>query len=241
MVDILHKEGERVVAQLAAQHGQEKIAFMRVDVASNTSLEAAFDKCLDLYGSIDIVVNNAGILGETNWETQLEINFFGVIRGTTLAMKYMGKGNYGGRQSTKKGGVVLNIASIHGLLPWPGLPAYSAGKAGVIAYTRCAGHPLEYAEHGVKMLCLCPNAVKTPIHDFVPYIGMTKVGGKFLRNLYRKEDTDAMLSCDEVGEAGVKLVASADTATVWYIHKSGHEPLEVASDATWENLLEHKN
>ena len=48
---------------------------MRVDVASQANFEAAFEKCLDLYKSIDVVVNNAGVEGEINWETQLEINF----------------------------------------------------------------------------------------------------------------------------------------------------------------------
>ena len=48
---------------------------MRVDVASQANFEAAFEKCLDLYKSIDVVVNNAGVEGEINWETQLETNF----------------------------------------------------------------------------------------------------------------------------------------------------------------------
>ena len=48
---------------------------MRVDVASQANFEAAFEKCLDLYESIDVVVNNAGVEGEINWETQLETNF----------------------------------------------------------------------------------------------------------------------------------------------------------------------
>jgi NAD(P)-dependent dehydrogenase (short-subunit alcohol dehydrogenase family) len=73
----------------------------------------------------------------------------------------MGKGGYGCRMSTNRGGVVLNISSIQGLLPWPAMPTYSAAKSGMITYTRCAGHQLEYQQHGVRMICLCPGAVDT--------------------------------------------------------------------------------
>ncbi len=111
----------------------------------------------------------------------------GVIRGCKLALKYMGKGSYGHQMGTKRGGVVLNISSVQvahnsilltivftrchktcsrytqGLFNWPAMPTYSAGKSGLITYTRSAGHDLEFAQHGVKMICLCPHATQTPI------------------------------------------------------------------------------
>ena len=49
---------------------------MRVDITSNSNFEAAFEKCFHLYGGIDVVVNNAGVDGEINWEAQLQINFY---------------------------------------------------------------------------------------------------------------------------------------------------------------------
>lgn len=49
---------------------------MRVDITSHTNFEAAFEKCFELYGGIDVVVNNAGVDGEINWESQLQINFY---------------------------------------------------------------------------------------------------------------------------------------------------------------------
>ena len=48
---------------------------MRVDITSHSNFEAAFEKCLDLYNGIDVLVNNAGVDGEINWESQLQINF----------------------------------------------------------------------------------------------------------------------------------------------------------------------
>ena len=49
---------------------------MRVDVASFNNLEKAFERCYDVFGSVDVVVNNAGVDGEINWETQMQINLF---------------------------------------------------------------------------------------------------------------------------------------------------------------------
>ena len=73
----------------------------------------------------------------------------------------MGKNGYGSRLSNNRGGVILNISSIQGLMTWPAMPTYSAAKAGMITYTRSAGHRLENQVHGVRFICLCPGAVKT--------------------------------------------------------------------------------
>ena len=76
----------------------------------------------------------------------------------------MGRNGYGcSRLSTDRGGVVLNISSVQGLMSWPAMPTYSAAKAAMITYTRSAGHHLEHQQHGVRMICLCPGAVNTPM------------------------------------------------------------------------------
>ena len=56
--------------------GDDRVEFMRVDVASFNNLEKAFEKCFDAFGSLDVVVNNAGVDGEIYWESQLQINLF---------------------------------------------------------------------------------------------------------------------------------------------------------------------
>ena len=49
---------------------------MRVDITSHSNFEAAFEKCFELYEGIDVVVNNAGMDGEIDWESKLQINFY---------------------------------------------------------------------------------------------------------------------------------------------------------------------
>ena len=55
-------------------YGSANVVYRRVDVSSSNSIRELFDFCADTYGSIDVVVNNAGINGENNWETMLDIN-----------------------------------------------------------------------------------------------------------------------------------------------------------------------
>jgi NAD(P)-dependent dehydrogenase (short-subunit alcohol dehydrogenase family) len=65
------------------------------------------------------------------------------------------------------------------------MPTYSAGKAGLVAYTRCAGHPAAVAAHNVRHLCLCPFGVDTPMNKTLQFVGMTKEGKNFLDGLVR--------------------------------------------------------
>ena len=61
---------------LQKEYGEDKIAFMRVDITSHQNFEEAFEKCFELFNGIDVVVNNAGVDGEINWESQLQINMY---------------------------------------------------------------------------------------------------------------------------------------------------------------------
>ena len=91
-------------------------------------------------------------------------------------MKYMGRNGYGcSRLSTDRGGVVLNISSVQGLMSWPAMPTYSAAKAAMITYTRSAGHHLEHQQHGVRMICLCPGAVNTPMQVRTSYVQFLEI------------------------------------------------------------------
>ena len=148
----------------------------------------------------------------------------------------MAKNGKGG-ESSKQGGIVLNISSIQALVSWPAMPAYSAAKAGIVAYTRCAGHHLEYEVHGVKIVCLCPFGVDTPMQYFERYTGMTDVGLAFLTSLDVK---GAILTAEEVGQACLDVMEKGKTGSVWYIHKSGDKPYEIPDQNTWENLMKPK-
>ncbi|RXG51481.1 15-hydroxyprostaglandin dehydrogenase [NAD(+)], partial [Armadillidium vulgare] len=90
-------------------------------------ITAAYSECEKKFNGLDILVNNAGIIDKEirNMEA---VNFEGPVRGTELAIKKMGKHNGG------KGGFVVNISSIAGLLPFPILPYYAGTKAATIQF-----------------------------------------------------------------------------------------------------------
>ncbi len=158
------------------------------------------------------------------------------MTGTTLGLRYMGKNgkaNPGGRRS---GGIVVNVSSIQGLICFPAMPVYSSGKAAIVAFCRCQGHPVNYALHGVRVVAFCPYGVVTPIEDYLDYIGMSAEGAAFLKTL---DVVDRQLSADEVGEGIVKVISEAESGSVWYHHKSGDDPIEVEDHGTWENVLKN--
>ena len=75
--------------------------------------------------------------------------------------------------------------------------------------------------------------------DYHPYIGMTEIGTEFLNGL--GEDLGNMLSTDEVGEAGAKLVETASTASVWHLHQNGEAPYEIPNQyQTIADVLKHQ-
>ena len=227
MADLNYKVGEEKEKEFQEKYGL-KVAYMRVDVSSHQNFEATFEKCLELFGQVDALVNSAGIIGEINWETQLQINLFGTIRGTKLALKYM-----------KKGGMVLNLSSVHGLQVRPTMPTYSAGKSGIITFTRSIGHSIEYAEHGVKIVCLCPGAVDTPLGDYKHHIGITPVAKAHYDQRVRAQLLPQLLP-SEVSEAGLEIMEKAESASIWFIHTHGQKAFEIPNELdTVEKLLEY--
>ena len=135
----------------------------RVDVSDASSVEQAAAAILDQYGSVDIVVNNAGIAGSTGpvetydpaeWQQILAINLtgtFNVCRRLVPALKANGYGR------------IVNIASLAGKEGTPNAAAYSASKAGVIALTKSLGK--ELAGTGVLVNAIAPAAVQTALLD----------------------------------------------------------------------------
>ena len=71
----------------------------------------------------------------------------------------------------RRGGSIISTASVAGLVGWRGAAAYSAAKAGVINLTRTAA--LEYARYGIRVICICPGVIQTPLLDAIQGTGET--------------------------------------------------------------------
>ncbi|XP_077284437.1 uncharacterized protein LOC143909985 [Arctopsyche grandis] len=143
--------------RLVTEFGKSRLMFVKCDVSKSNELEVAFKAVVQQFRSLDIVINNAGILDDFNWEKELLINVNGTIRGSLLGLKYMSKMEGG------SGGIILNMSSISGLVPSAGCPIYTAASYATVGFTKAFSLPFHYAKTGVRMITMCPGITYTKI------------------------------------------------------------------------------
>jgi NAD(P)-dependent dehydrogenase (short-subunit alcohol dehydrogenase family) len=172
-VELFVSEGARVVIadvnadqgeQLASQLGGNA-AFRRVDVSSKEEVLALVDFAVSTFGGLDIMFNNAGISGTPyarfldddlqDFQRVIGINLFGVMAGCQCAGRYMAKNG---------GGVILNNASIAGVLAGHALMSYRATKAAVIQISKSIA--IDFAAYGIRVNCLAPGHIRTSLNAF---------------------------------------------------------------------------
>ena len=152
-------EIERLRADLASEHGVT-VAYDGADMSKAEAIEAMMRKAIARFGSVDLLVNNAGIQHVApidefpldQWNAIIAINLSATFHTTRSALAAMKK---------KRWGRIVNIASAHALVASPFKSAYVAAKHGVAGFTKAAA--LEVAEHGITVNAVCPGYVRTPL------------------------------------------------------------------------------
>ncbi|MDJ0941817.1 MAG: SDR family NAD(P)-dependent oxidoreductase [Kiloniellales bacterium] len=169
----------------------EDLIGQRVDVTDPDGIAAARDGLLAEQGRIDILVNCAGIAGSTRpvvetdpaeWRRVVEVNLFGVYHVSRLVVPVM---------QTVGRGRIVNVASLAGKEGTPNASAYSAAKAGVIAFTKSLGK--ELAATNIRVNAIAPAAVKTAILDqMAPAHVETMIAKSPMQRLGRVEEVAAL-------------------------------------------------
>lgn len=155
-------EGLAAVAAAAEAAGYPgTVVGHQIDVTVPAQVEQLLAGIAAEHGRLDVAVNSAGIEGDlspthecpqANWDRVIAVNLTGVMTCMQHELRLMlGSG----------GGAIVNVSSAAGLGGLPGFPAYTAAKHGVVGLTRCAA--LEYAKAGVRVNCICPGPVQTPL------------------------------------------------------------------------------
>jgi NAD(P)-dependent dehydrogenase (short-subunit alcohol dehydrogenase family) len=153
--------GARVLIADIQDFPQPDLPFVRMDVRNPESIRAAVALALEMFGKLDCAVNCAGIGGvrastadypDDIWDEVMAVNLTGVFR----CMKEEIVAMLGHR-----GGSIVNLASVAGVIGFARHAAYSASKHGVIGITKVAA--LEYARHGIRVNAICPAFTRTPM------------------------------------------------------------------------------
>jgi len=142
-----------------------RAARIAVDVGDGGAVAAAVGSAAETLGGLDILVNNAGItrdtflarMSEEDWDAVLRVNLKGTFLFTRAVTRPMMK---------QRGGVIVNIASIIGLIGNAGQCNYAASKAGVIAFTKSAAK--ELASRGIRVNAVAPGFIETKMTEALP-------------------------------------------------------------------------
>lgn len=137
---------------------------MTLNVADEASCQAVIDRAVSAHGGIDVLCNIAGVLDfgrmedldKTRWDNTIAVNLTGVYLMTRAAMPHL----------LKVKGNVVNMASAAGLVGVPFNSVYVASKHGVVGLTKALA--LEYSKQGIRINCICPTGVKTPMISGAP-------------------------------------------------------------------------
>jgi NAD(P)-dependent dehydrogenase (short-subunit alcohol dehydrogenase family) len=134
-------------------------------VSNEGAVQEPIDCAVTTFGGLNIMFNNAGISGAQHdrflnddlkdFQKVIGINLFGVMVGAQRAARHMAKNG---------GGVILNNASIAGLLPGHALMTYRATKAAVVMISKSLA--IDFAEYGIRVNCLAPGHIRTPLTSF---------------------------------------------------------------------------
>jgi 3-hydroxybutyrate dehydrogenase len=154
-------EVEMTRSELARAHGV-RVLYSGADMTKPDEIEAMIDQSNTELGSVDIIVNNAGIqhvapvdeFPVEKWDAIIAINLSSAFHMIRLALPLMKK---------QRWGRIINLASAHGLVASPFKAAYVSAKHGMLGLTKTVA--LEIAEQGITCNAICPGYVLTPLVD----------------------------------------------------------------------------
>jgi len=155
--DLLEDEGKKTEEEIKSRGG--KVLFIKTDVSKTKEVESAVKQCIDMFGKVDILINNAGwdrmmLFNDTDedfWDKVIDINYKGVLRCCKAVLAPMVERKYG---------KIVSIGSDAGRVGSTGEAVYSGCKGAIISFTKTLAR--ETARYGINVNCVCPGPTQTP-------------------------------------------------------------------------------
>ncbi len=191
IADLQSDLGEKAAEEIRGTGAEAR--FVHADVTKSEDLQAMLDFATQQFGRVDIIDNNAGVSepgdffasAGDGWKKTLLIDLQAVIEATQLEVQHMRR--QGG------GGVIVNTASMGGLVPMPTNPVYAASKAGVIQFSRSLAY---LAGEGIRVNAICPTYTDTPL---------VQAGGEAAME-FMKREVGGILKPEQVAEGVLELI-----------------------------------
>ncbi|MGH3088632.1 MAG: SDR family NAD(P)-dependent oxidoreductase [Rubrobacteraceae bacterium] len=157
LADIDEQAAEKTAAEI-----EGKTLVHKTDVTKPEEFEALVKRVVDEWGSLDVMVNNAGVgvaatapdTSLDDWQLMMSVN----LKGTFLGIKYAVPA-----MRDSGGGSIVNMSSIAALVGLKDRAAYCAAKGGILALTRAAA--IDHVEENIRVNCIAPGTVETPWID----------------------------------------------------------------------------
>jgi glucose 1-dehydrogenase len=179
---------------------------VRADVSDEAQVQQMFRRMLELYGTIDVLVNNAGLqqdaafenLTLAQWNRVIGINLTGQFLCAREAVREFKRRGVQPEISCAAG-KILCISSVHEVIPWAGHVNYAASKGGVMLMMKSLAQ--EVAPYRIRVNSICPGAIRTPIN--MEAWGTESAYKELLKLIPYKRIGEA----DEIGRAAVWLAS----------------------------------
>ncbi len=185
---IHYHSNEKAANQLVNEivnKGGKAISFQG-DILEEETMQKLVNTALDQFQHLDIFVNNAGIedpapsheMTLENWQKIIDINLTGYFLGARSALAYFVK--------NKIKGNIINLSSVHEIIPWPTFVHYAASKGGLRMMTQTLA--LEYAQLGIRVNAIGAGAINTPINK------------EKMHDPFKKAELEGMIPVGYIGE-----------------------------------------